>query len=77
MPKKGFESLRSNREKRRKNPFELHERFVVKNNAVDMVDGYAAFVEAIGDGGRWEACVVLLPRETFFLGGGDYIAVAH
>jgi len=36
----------------------------------------ATLTQAVLDGGGWKAVIVLLPRESFFLCGGDESTVA-
>src|SRR5690606_38221299 len=53
----------------------LHERLVVEDDVVDLVQRGARLLEAVGQRLRREARVVLAPREALFLRGGDDAAV--
>src|ERR1039458_3805339 len=50
-----------------KQPLELQERLFVEHYIVDLVQSDTAFREAVADCMHWEARVLLLARETFFL----------
>ena len=54
---------------------ELHERLVVEHHSVEIPQRDAALGQAVADGVKREARVVLLARKALFLRGGDDAAV--
>src|SRR5215510_7227706 len=57
-------------------PLELDERLFEEDDVVDVAGGEAGLTQAEVDGVLGELVIVFLPREAFFLGGGDQHPVA-
>src|SRR5690606_25155013 len=62
---------------RRQEPIELQDRLFIKDHQIEIVCADPAFCEAVLDRFGWEARVVLLPSESFFLRGCYDVTIAH
>ena len=58
-------------------PFKSDEGFVVKADAIQILDGDACFLETVLRSLRWKAGIVLAARESLLLGGCHDLAIAH
>src|SRR5688572_20998229 len=73
----GAETQRRNGKIRFKEPGKLGDGFVVKHHCVEFACRQAGFAQAIRDGLRREALIVLAPAEAFFLRGADNLPIAQ
>ena len=67
----GDPAFGGNAEVRFQEPGEFSDRFIVKNDGIQLIGGKIGVLEAPLDGMDGEAWVVFLAGESFFLGGGE------
>ena len=68
-------SARSHRQIRLEHPRELRDRLVVEHDRIEVLGFELSEPQAKLDGITGKALVVLLAGESFFLGGGNYLAI--